>query len=305
MTPSVAAFPPAVWASLQCHLVWAYRGCVPPAFRSCRVDHAGHFLAWLIEQGEIRVDDGEREAGGKPGDWLVVPREKIVQTVHPKTRLISINVVCRWPGGRDLFNGAWAEVFSSNAHPELRRMALDLVRAAEAFHPDNSAALEYHSLSLHPWLILQSLTMRWFGALSEVLLARGWTFADDAKDERALQIHRIAQIPPLSDAALHERVQRETGLSPASAARVFRREYGISLGDYWNGCRAYHVKGLLAHGTSQMKELSAQLGFSKQSHFTRWFKKQVGCCPRDYQRTLSSPARKITEKSLRQGRAAG
>ncbi len=297
--------PSGVWANLQCRLLWAYRGRVPQAFQTCWVDHAGHFLVWLIEQGEIRVDDGEREAVGKPGDWLVVPRGKVRQAAHPKTRLISINVVCQWPGGRDLFNGAWAEVFSADEHPRLRRMALDLVKAAETCHPDNSAALEYRPLSLHPWLTLQSLAMRWFGGLSEVLLAKGWTFADAAKDERALRIRRIVQIPPLSDAALHERIRVETGLSPASAARVFRKEYGMALGDCWNGCRAHHVKGLLAHGAPQMKELSAQLGFSRQSHFTRWFKKQVGTCPKDYQKKWRSSTRTTTEGFPRKGNSAG
>lgn len=287
MTPSVAAFPPAVWASLQCHLVWAYRGCVPPAFRSCQVDHTGHLVTWLVEQGQIRIDDGTQNATGRPGEWLVSPRGRFRQEITQDTRLISINVACRWPGGRDPMIGNWAEIISSKACPRLCAAARNLVNAAETILPDNSAAMEFRRIEFASWWPLQSLAMQWTGELFPLLMSRGWLPTHATRDERTLRIYRLLQNPPLTEEALRLAIKEETNLSLPSASLMFRKEYGLTLADFWNRRRLDHIKGLITLGTLSLKELSAALGFSKQSHFTRWFKNRTGTCPRDFQRTAS------------------
>ena len=45
----------------------------------------------------------------------------------------------------------------------------------------------------------------------------------------------------------------------------------------------------LSSGTGKIAEVSAQLGFSAQSNFTRFFQQQVGIPPSEYRRAVVKP----------------
>ena len=55
-------------------------------------------------------------------------------------------------------------------------------------------------------------------------------------------------------------------------------------------CRADPGRGHRGAGRAKIAEVSAELGFSAQSNFTRFFQHQVGIPPSEYRRATSAKA---------------
>lgn len=74
------------------------------------------------------------------------------------------------------------------------------------------------------------------------------------------------------------------GMSPSHFARKFRRSTGLSLHRFTNRRRIRQPLDLLRHDGTPLAILSARLGFSSQSHFTRLFSALTGMTPARYRR---------------------
>lgn len=75
------------------------------------------------------------------------------------------------------------------------------------------------------------------------------------------------------------------GVSPEHLARTFRRETGLTVGQYVRRLRVERALHALDEGHDSLSRLALELGFSDQSHFTRVFRSHVGCTPGRYQRS--------------------
>jgi AraC family transcriptional regulator len=69
------------------------------------------------------------------------------------------------------------------------------------------------------------------------------------------------------------------GVHPSYLARAFRRQYGLSVGEYGRRLRLAWAAGELARGELSLAEIAAGAGFADQSHLTRVFKQHVGTTP--------------------------
>jgi len=74
-------------------------------------------------------------------------------------------------------------------------------------------------------------------------------------------------------------------MSPYHLLRVFRKSVGMPPHSYRNHVRLTQAKALLAAGKS-ITDISHEVGFPDQSHFTRRFKAMVGVPPGEYARSL-------------------
>jgi len=83
-----------------------------------------------------------------------------------------------------------------------------------------------------------------------------------------------------------ERYARIAGLSRAHFFRRFRDTTGLTPQLYFNVMRMENAIRALAFTPSSIAQISERLGFPAQSHFTRFFKGQLGICPTDYRRAL-------------------
>jgi AraC family transcriptional regulator len=83
-----------------------------------------------------------------------------------------------------------------------------------------------------------------------------------------------------------EEVAAEVGVHPTHMARVFRRQFGASMGEFLRGLRVEHAARLLAHDHLQLSEISRCSGFFDQAHFTRVFKRHLGMTPGAYRLRL-------------------
>ena len=74
------------------------------------------------------------------------------------------------------------------------------------------------------------------------------------------------------------------GLSPSHFARKFRQSTGLSLNRFMNRRRIRLSLQKLKTGRQPLAQLSLELGFSSQSHFTRLFSKLTGLTPYQFRR---------------------
>jgi len=74
-----------------------------------------------------------------------------------------------------------------------------------------------------------------------------------------------------------------TGLSKYYLLRSFTKQIGISPYSYLITIRINKAKKLLERGTSPI-DAALQTGFADQSHFSNFFKKQIGLTPKQYMR---------------------
>ena len=72
-------------------------------------------------------------------------------------------------------------------------------------------------------------------------------------------------------------------LSPSHFCHVFRKEQGVSFGQYLLHYRLEQACERLAEPGALTKEVAYAVGFNDLSYFTRAFKRQLGVCPRNYQ----------------------
>jgi AraC family transcriptional regulator len=94
---------------------------------------------------------------------------------------------------------------------------------------------------------------------------------------------------------LHERapvaltlseLAQAVGVHPTHLARSFRREYGVTVGQYARGLRLDWASAQLALPDVSLAEVAADAGFADQSHFTRAFRAYAGVTPGRYRELL-------------------
>lgn len=79
--------------------------------------------------------------------------------------------------------------------------------------------------------------------------------------------------PSLSD------LSREAGVSREHIARVFRRETGLTVGQFVRLNRVLEGAMCLRQGAADLSDVALHCGYSDQSHFTREFRRFLGTTP--------------------------
>ena len=79
-----------------------------------------------------------------------------------------------------------------------------------------------------------------------------------------------------------EEVAKIVHLNSCYLSQLFKKETGISFGDYLEQIRIDEAKRLLKTSTKNISEIADTLGFSSQNYFTRVFKKSTGLSPSKY-----------------------
>nr|WP_138495293.1 helix-turn-helix domain-containing protein [Paenibacillus pinistramenti] len=74
-------------------------------------------------------------------------------------------------------------------------------------------------------------------------------------------------------------------LNPDYLARLFKKETGISLGNYVIQVRIAAAKQLLETTSLSVYAVAGKVGYGNYSYFSKLFKQEVGCTPNDYKKT--------------------
>jgi AraC-like DNA-binding protein len=78
---------------------------------------------------------------------------------------------------------------------------------------------------------------------------------------------------------------RHTGWKPLRLRRAFKSHTGMSVHEYVTHVRIRRATVLLAAG-EKVEWVSQQVGYRNRTNFNREFRRIVGCCPRDYKRSI-------------------
>lgn len=86
----------------------------------------------------------------------------------------------------------------------------------------------------------------------------------------------------LSEPITTERIAASLYISRTHLSARFHKEMGITLSDYILKEKTEEAKRLLRYSDKSLAAISAYLGFSSQSHFSRTFRKYAGITPGEY-----------------------
>jgi AraC family transcriptional regulator len=98
------------------------------------------------------------------------------------------------------------------------------------------------------------------------------------RQARDLVNDRFAENLSLDDIAATVKVH------PSHLARVFRQQYGCSIGEYTRQLRLDHARHELSTSEASLLEIAVASGFSDQSHFSKAFKRHTGLTPTEFRR---------------------
>ena len=85
-----------------------------------------------------------------------------------------------------------------------------------------------------------------------------------------------------------------SGLTPCYLASLFKRETGVTFGEYLTGFRMDSARALLSKTDYSYSMIALSLGYCSQSHFTKTFKTQVKMTPKEYRIAYSDTAFSLT-----------
>ncbi len=131
------------------------------------------------------------------------------------------------------------------------------------------------------------------GTLLSVHLLRHYTVHKQVIQEYTggLSRYRLQQVIDYINDYLHHNLSLTelaslVHISPYHFARLFKQSTGMPPHQYVTNCRIERAKQLLAKKELSIIEITQQVGFQSQSHFTTLFRRFLRTTPRDYRNSL-------------------
>ncbi|MGA7382385.1 MAG: AraC family transcriptional regulator [Terriglobales bacterium] len=109
--------------------------------------------------------------------------------------------------------------------------------------------------------------------------------AKDAPPWRGRVIDRLRS--EYCDRLTLEELAREAGVHPVHLSRIFRRCQGEGIGEYVHRLRIRAACEQMLAPQKSMTEISLEIGFADQSHFTRAFRRITGMSPGAFRRLIT------------------
>lgn len=99
---------------------------------------------------------------------------------------------------------------------------------------------------------------------------------------KALQhIHKYLHEPEMLSVLY---IANKFNVSVGILSIYFRRDTGMSVKKYIQGCKKQAVQQLILDGEYSFSEIANEFGFTDESHFSKWFKKNSGINPTTYKK---------------------
>jgi AraC family transcriptional regulator len=199
---------------------------------------------------------------------------------RPRTIILALYIEPAWLKS---FRPNWAasgapgffEKPAGEVSPRIRRLSMDLaamMMAAPGAGPEQEQLLSDLMISVierfTPW---RTLSRR----LADI---------DRNRDRFDWRIRRAVEIIRVEPRAAHDvdSLAREAGLSRAHFYRLFERSTRMTPHVYLNLLRMELAVKSVVHTDDSLSAVSGNLGFSAQSHFTRFFRDHAGVSPSEF-----------------------
>ena len=85
-------------------------------------------------------------------------------------------------------------------------------------------------------------------------------------------------------------VARACNLSPSRIAHLFKETMGVSLKSWSNSLRLQQARRKLLSSDDSIGEIARQVGYEDPTQFTKYFRKNLGCSPREFRKSFTARA---------------
>ncbi len=281
MNPHKAGFTVDTHLSTDLSIEIAYEGRVDD--RTLRARTRNPFYAWWwVLHGQADIQHGSEHWRVKERHWVLIPPHfDRVHSIQPKTELVSFS-----------FNWSWAlsysvlEIDSPMIVPvsEERSLCLHARRAVRLLDVPRSspprAPVRQRRLPVTRWEAFQSSLHGFLARLCDAVTRRGGTITNpQLSDSRLEYVLSDLTAHPRIGPMPYERWRSVVGLGRAQIDRLARTHLGINLTDWRNRRLAREIRRRLISGSTSIKTVAADLGFTDSAHFHRWVRRHLGVIP--------------------------
>jgi AraC family transcriptional regulator len=235
----------------------------PPGHAHAPYDPERGYLAVVLE-GRVEKRFARGPVSVRAGNIVTVPANA-VHTAEFGSRGARVVVVQPLASGIPACSSLLGEL---HVRENRGLAALAERMAVELRAPDDAAALAVEGLAL------------------ELVAAATRAGSGRAEPRRPAWLAGVLELlhEPKAEPVGLARVAEAVGVDASHLARVFRREYGVSVGTYVRRLRLDRAAARLAGSSETVARIAADEGFADQSHFTRAFKRHTGVTPARYRR---------------------
>lgn len=150
----------------------------------------------------------------------------------------------------------------------------------------NELLREFEERGLHWQRRMESLTADLMWHMARRLFSHMPVTASRAEREHQVRLRAVRRemLDELDRVWTVAELAKRVNLSEPRFSALYRRLFNTSPNDELIRARIDHAKYLLAHTSLPIKCVAEQCGFESLAYFSRTFRRQVGCAPRDYMR---------------------
>ncbi|HKC63075.1 MAG TPA: AraC family transcriptional regulator [Pyrinomonadaceae bacterium] len=124
------------------------------------------------------------------------------------------------------------------------------------------------------------------GLVLEILAeaSRNLESASERKSPRWIERAREFLHDNFSEPLVLEDIAKSAGVHTVHLARVFRREFGCTIGEYVRRLRVEYACQKISSTELSLSEIALMAGFADQSHLTKTFRNFFGLTPSEYRK---------------------
>ena len=264
--------------------------------------HVDHYALYVVHGGRGVHEINSHPYGIARGDVYLAPPGSV--HAYRDCENLEVDVFCfqaelfgeaeiaalrALPGFRGLFIG----VGEAGSTPDWRSYRLHLTPAArdeiETFVREVT-----RELSALPDAAAERILARVLFFRLLVALARVWHESAPREKIREYRQVEIADVIRFCEAHFAEPINvpqlaAKMFLSPSRFSAIWKKEMGITPGEYLRDLRLRHAQRLLKTTDRSASDIALDCGFSDAAQFSRTFKKAFGIAPREYRQKFSVP----------------
>lgn len=278
------------WSNVRAELAWIYEGGVLPVHRDgvCQPNFLG---AWLFLAGKGRLTQSGTAVEARSGEWLILRQASGHQRFSDDARILSIRYTAEWPDRKPFYEEGLSTTLPAARHPALETTGRKLLEAARGHVTADPHQFRQRVVSFADFSAIKVAFWAWFTELHAALGSRGIEpTRTHLRDERITSVVQELDQIPLSSRRSEIELAKLAGMPVGNLVRTFRQQVGTTPKRYFDERRRAACRRLMAGSETPIKEIALELGFTRLSDFSAWFRAGEGVAPRDFRRTHNESA---------------